>query len=166
MNTTRSILLIIIFPVLKQAFLGMNEWIFKQANTVPYVFGNGGGGWASESCLTLVTPWTVARQAPLSMGFPRQEYWSGLPFPTPGDLPDPGIELLSPSWQADSLPLSHQGSPVFGNSHLLISYSSFTIQLKYHLLYKKILNLLRKNQKLFFWAAFPLCINISHAYSH
>ena len=45
---------------------------------------------------TLVTPWTVARQAPLSTGFPRQEYWSGLPFPTPGDLPDPGIELVSP----------------------------------------------------------------------
>ena len=47
-----------------------------------------------------VTPWTVARQAPLSMGFPRQEYWSGLLFPPPGDLPDPGIEpssLMSPA---------------------------------------------------------------------
>ena len=47
-----------------------------------------------------VTPWTVALQAPLSMGFPRQEYWSGLPFPSPGDLPDPGIEpesLVSPA---------------------------------------------------------------------
>ena len=43
------------------------------------------------------TPWTVARQTPLSMGFPRQEYWSGLPFPSPGDLPDPGIEPLSPA---------------------------------------------------------------------
>ena len=42
-----------------------------------------------------VTPWAVARQAPLSMEFPRQESWSGLPFPTPGDLPDPGIEPLS-----------------------------------------------------------------------
>ena len=42
-----------------------------------------------------VTPWTVAPQAPLSMGFPRQEYWSRLPFPSPGDLPDPGIELTS-----------------------------------------------------------------------
>ena len=41
---------------------------------------------------TLLTPWTVARQAPRSMGFSRQEYWSGLPFPSPGDLPDPGIE--------------------------------------------------------------------------
>ena len=42
--------------------------------------------------------------APLSMGFPRQEYWSGLPFPFPGDLPDPGIELRSPTLQADALP--------------------------------------------------------------
>ena len=56
------------------------------------------------------TPWTVARQAPLSMGFPGQEYWSGLPFPTPGDLPHPGIKPaspVSPAWQADSLPLCH-----------------------------------------------------------
>ena len=45
------------------------------------------------------------------MGFSRQEYWSGLPFPSPGDLPDPGIEPVSPALQADSLPLSHQGSP-------------------------------------------------------
>ena len=49
----------------------------------------------AQSCLTLVTPWTAARQAPLSMGFSRQEYWSGLPFPSPGDLPDPGIKPTS-----------------------------------------------------------------------
>ena len=55
----------------------------------------------------LVTLWTVACQAPLSMGFSRQEYWSGLPFPVPGHLPDPGIEPTAPSWQAGSLPLSH-----------------------------------------------------------
>ena len=49
-------------------------------------------------CVQLfATPWTVARQVPLSMGFPRQEYWSGLPFPSPGDLPDPGIEPASPA---------------------------------------------------------------------
>ena len=47
------------------------------------------------------TPWTVALQAPPSMGFSRQEYWSGLPFPSPGDLPDPGLEPRSPSLQAD-----------------------------------------------------------------
>ena len=51
-----------------------------------------------------VTPWIVAHRAPLSMGFPRQEYWSGLLFPSPGDLPDPGIEPMSPALQADPLP--------------------------------------------------------------
>ena len=63
------------------------------------------------------TSWTVARQVPLSMGFPRQEYWSGLPFPPPGDLPDPGIEPESPkNWQAGSLPLSPLGSLyIYGN---------------------------------------------------
>ena len=59
---------------------------------------------------SFATPWTVACQAPLSMGFSRREYCSGLPFPPP-DLPDPGIESRSPALQADSLPLSHQGSP-------------------------------------------------------
>ena len=49
------------------------------------------------------TLWTVAHQAPLSMGFSRQEYWSGLPFPPPGDLPDPGTEPRSPVLQADTL---------------------------------------------------------------
>ena len=50
------------------------------------------------------TPWTVAHQAPLSMEFSSQEYWSGFPFPSPGLLPDPGIEPGSPALQADSLP--------------------------------------------------------------
>ena len=59
---------------------------------------------------SFATPCTVARQAPLSMGFPREEYWSGLPFPSPGDLPNPGIKPKSPVLQADSLPLSHLGS--------------------------------------------------------
>ena len=49
-----------------------------------------------QSCLTLCNLWTIAHQAPLSMGFSRQEYWSGLPFPSSGDLPDPGIEPRSP----------------------------------------------------------------------
>ena len=51
-----------------------------------------------------VTPWTVAYQAPPSVGFSRQEHWSGLPFPSPGDLPDPGIEPRSPALRADALP--------------------------------------------------------------
>ena len=58
------------------------------------------------------TPWTVACVAPLSVGFCRQEYWSGLPFSPPGDLPNPGIEPRSPALLADSLPLSHWESPV------------------------------------------------------
>ena len=56
-----------------------------------------GGGLVAKSCLTLPAPWTVACQTPLSMGFPRQEYWSGLPFPSPGDLPNPGIKPASPA---------------------------------------------------------------------
>ena len=57
------------------------------------------------------TPWTVAWEASLSMKFPRQEYWSGLPFPPLGDLPNPGTEPASPALQADSSPLHHLGSP-------------------------------------------------------
>ena len=58
------------------------------------------------------TPWTVAHQAPLSMRFSRQEYWSGSPFPTPGDLPDPGIEPRSPALQADALSSEPPGKPL------------------------------------------------------
>ena len=60
-----------------------------------------------------MTTWTVAHAVPLSTGFSRQEYWSGLPFPTPGNIPDPGIEsvcLVSPASEADSLRLGHLGS--------------------------------------------------------
>ena len=55
-------------------------------------------------------PMDCSCQAPLSMGFPRQEYWSGLPFPSPGDIPNPGIKTLSPALQVGSLPLSHLGN--------------------------------------------------------
>ena len=60
------------------------------------------------------TTWTVACQAPLSMGFPRKKYWSGLQFPSPGELPNPGIKPASSEsliWQVDSLLVSHLGSP-------------------------------------------------------
>ena len=57
------------------------------------------------------TPWTVARQAPLSVGFSRHNYWSGLPFPSPGDLPNPGIKPGSPALQADALPSEPPGKP-------------------------------------------------------
>ena len=66
----------------------------------------------SLSCVSLFeTPWTVAYQAPPSMEFSRQEYWSGLPFPSRGDLPDPGIEPRSPALQADALPFEPPGKP-------------------------------------------------------
>ena len=58
-----------------------------------------------------VTLWTAPRQASLSMGFSRQDYWSGVPLPSPGDLPDPGIKPPFPAWQADSLPSEPQGKP-------------------------------------------------------
>ena len=60
---------------------------------------------------SFVTPWIVARQGPLSMGFPRQEYWIGLPFPSPGIFLTQGSNLSLLHWQVDSLPLRHQGSP-------------------------------------------------------
>ena len=62
-----------------------------------------------------MNPWTVAHQAPLSMGFSRQESWSGVPLPSPGNLPDEGIEPWLPGLQADFLLKSHQGSPVRRN---------------------------------------------------
>ena len=72
-------------------------------------------GWfgvlVTKSCPTLANPWTVPCQAPLSMGFSSQEYWSGLTFPSPGDLPNPGIEPGSPALQADSLPTELRGKP-------------------------------------------------------
>ena len=59
--------------------------------------------------ILFVTPRTIACQAPLSMEFSKQEYWSGLPFPSPGDILDPGSEPKSPALQADALPSEHQG---------------------------------------------------------
>ena len=69
-------------------------------------------GLVIKSSLTLVIPWTMAHQAPLSMGFSRQEYWSGLLLPSPGDLPDPGIETRSPALEADFLPSEPPGKPL------------------------------------------------------
>ena len=64
-----------------------------------------------QSCPTSATPWTVAHQVPVSMKFFRQEYWSGLPLPSPGDLPDPGIEPELPALRANSLPSEPSGKP-------------------------------------------------------
>ena len=63
-------------------------------------------------------PWNAALQAPLSMGFPRPEYWSGLQFPSPGDPPNLGVKAMSPVWHVDSVLLSHPGSPFWpGYTH-------------------------------------------------
>ena len=67
-----------------------------------------------------VTPWTVACKAPLSTGFSRQEFWSGLSFPSPGDLPGPGIEPVSPALQVDSLPTEPPGKPQGRDIHVNI----------------------------------------------
>ena len=69
-----------------------------------------------------VTPWTVAYQAPPSVGFSRQEYWGGLPFPSPGDLPNPGIEPGSPAVQADALPPEPPGK-----THTILDCCSITV---------------------------------------
>ena len=74
----------------------------------------------AQSCPTLATPWTVACQAPLSMGFSRQEYWSGLQYPSPGDLPKPGIEPGSHAWHADFLPTELWGKPQTIRKHMVI----------------------------------------------
>ena len=88
----------------------------------------------AQLCPTFVTPWTVARQAPLSMEFSRQEYWSGLPFPSPRDLPNPGIEPIEQSRShalpAYSLPFEPPGKP-FTSVHLgTIGYPSSNIERK------------------------------------
>ena len=75
-----------------------------------------GGDLVIKSCLTLATPWTISHQAPLSIGFSRQEYRNGLPFPSPRDLSDPGIKPGSPALQADSLPTEIPGKPLYTNN--------------------------------------------------
>ena len=68
--------------------------------------------WSLSRAQLFAAPWTAAHQAPLSMRFSRQGYWSRLPFPSPGDLPNPGIEPGSPALQVDSLPTELQGKPI------------------------------------------------------
>ena len=72
-------------------------------------------------CLTFCDPWTETHQTPTSLGFSRQEYWSKLPFPSPGDLPKPGIKHGSPTLQADSLLSEPPGFKIFfGSNHLFL----------------------------------------------
>ena len=78
----------------------------------------------------IVIPWTVAHQASLSMGFPRQKYWSGLPFPTLGDLPYPTIEHEPPVLRVDSLLPNQLGSPEDSVSTLLTFVPTFLLCMK------------------------------------
>ena len=84
----------ITFPILIILSVGFNDINVSDSHSVVPDF---------------VTPWTIARQAPLSMEFFREGYWTGLPFPSPRDLPDPGVELECPELQADSLPSEPPG---------------------------------------------------------
>ena len=82
--------------------------------------GYGGSDLVAKLCLTLVTPWTVTCQTPLSLGFSRQEYWSGLSFPSPGDLPNIGIRSGFPALKAGFLPTELQGKLCSTGSYFTI----------------------------------------------
>ena len=101
--------------------MSQHEPAQEPAEQKSMIDGGGGDRSLAKLCPTLVTPWTATHQVPLSMGFPRQESWSGLPFPSPGDLPDPGIEPASPTWQADSLQTELQGKPIDDSSDITSS---------------------------------------------
>ena len=87
------------------------------------------------------TPWTVAYQAPPSMGFSRQEYWSGLPFPSPGDLPNPGIEPGSPTLQADALPSEPPGKPRWALNQLNEGEKNVEEKTESKIIFHKVLHL-------------------------
>ena len=84
----------------------ITAWVHQQTQDVNHFMASKVERKVSRSVVSdsFATPWTVAYQAPPSMGFSKQGYWSGLPFPSPGDLPNPGIEPGSPKLQADALP--------------------------------------------------------------
>ena len=95
------------------------------------------------------SPWTVAHQAPPSMEFSRQEYWSGLPFPSPGDLPDPGIEARSPTLWTDALPSEPPGNQPENPKDLIKKLLELTNSLTFHNIkwIPKILLFLYNNKK-------------------
>ena len=86
----------------------LNSFNYLEHSVLHYAWGEVK---SLSRALLCAIPWTVAHQAPLSMGFSRQKYWSGLPFPSPGDLPDPGIKPRSPALEADALTSEPPGKP-------------------------------------------------------
>ena len=99
---------ILAWEIPQRSLAGYSPWGPTESNTTEHTYIH---IWYREKKVKslsrvrfFVTPWTVAYQAPLSMGFSRQGYWSGLPFPSPGDIPNPEIKPGSPALQADALP--------------------------------------------------------------
>ena len=127
------------------------------------------------SCVQLfATLWTIACQAPLSMGFSRQEYWSGLPCPPLGDLSDPGIKPLSPvspALYADSLPLSHLGSPYYSITlvrlwHFILQRKNFYFLVLVSVMYRHgSLSLLKTNLRTWCWEGIVLKIEVTCNFS-
>ena len=107
----------------------------------------GGGSLVTKSCLILCNSTTVACQSPLSVGFPWKEYWSGLPFLSPEDLPNLGIEPMSPVWQVDSLPPSHLESP----SNYIVLWKRTTSW--FNILQKYFLRIKKKRSGLLWWSS-------------
>ena len=102
-------------PKINDFFKNMCNPMTQQFRSLGYLRQNVGVCSDARLCPTLASLWTIAHQVPLSTGFPRQEYWSGLPFPPPGDVPDPGIKPKSSHllhWQVDSLLTSRPGQPL------------------------------------------------------
>ena len=92
--------------------LGVNSFPCFSRKVLLFLFPTPPGNWLLSRVQLFATPWTIAHQAPLSTGYSRQEYWSGLPFPSPGDLCHLSIEPQSPSLQADSLLSEPPGKPI------------------------------------------------------
>ena len=113
-----------------------------------YIYTNRLNRLLAQSCLTLCNPWAVAHQAPPSMEFSRQDYWSGLPFPSPGDLPDPGIEPRSPALRPAALLSEPPGNPLYTNKwihkcilmYLYYKCYSTVKRKKYWLMYESQIN--------------------------
>ena len=97
---------------------------------------------------SFVTPWTVACQAPLSMGFPRQEYWSRLPFPLPGDIHDPRIKPTSPTLAGGFFTIEPSGKPLYNILEIKIPSQFASLQLFFLILLKRILQR-KRNYPLF-----------------
>ena len=105
-----------LFPVLSSSSVHQDKKEPLKEHSVTHTYPSASGHMLFSLLVvsnSFMTSWTIAHQAPLSVGFPRPEYWSGLPFPPPRDLPDPGVKPASPALQVDSLLLSH-----WGNLHL------------------------------------------------